>query len=112
MKHGKELVESNALIRKHEYDKKDIFPKTVSTNIVKQKEKINKLVDKRHNQISELSKTIDYDGLMYSFRDKNIRESFNGFDDATSWFRKIIDGDTMLENEKKIKMSINQTRMK
>lgn len=49
---------------------------------------------------------------MYSFRDKNIRESFNGFDDATSLFRKIIDGDTMPENEKKIKMSINQTRMK
>ena len=107
--HGKELVESNSLIRKHEYDKEDIFQKTVSTNIVK---KINKHVDKRHNQISELSKTIDYDGLMYSFRDKNIRESCNGFDDATSLFRKIIDGDTMLENEKKINMSINQTRMK
>ena len=26
-KHGKELVESNALIRKHEYDKEDIFQK-------------------------------------------------------------------------------------
>ena len=40
---------------------------------------------------------------MYSFRDKNIRESFDSFDDATSWFRKIIDSDTMLENEKRSK---------
>ena len=46
------MVESNTLIRKHEYDKKDIFQKKISTNIVKQKEKINNLVDKRHSQIS------------------------------------------------------------
>ena len=48
--HGKQIVESDALIRKYEFDVED------SPNILKEKEIFNNLVDWRCNKALELNK--------------------------------------------------------
>ena len=41
--------------------------------------------------------------MIYYIKGKNIRESFNNFDNAFSFFQKIKDGDLILEKAKKLK---------
>ena len=62
----------------------------------------NKRIDKRCNEILELSKKNNYDDLTYHSKDRNVREiSFYDFNNVISLFKKIRDGNNMmLENAK------------
>ena len=67
--HRKQLAESNALIKKYDFDTEKHRP-----TLLKQKETFNKLIDDRHDEIIELSKKINYDDLMYHFKSKYFRK--------------------------------------
>ena len=63
--------------------------KKIAQNFLKQIEIYNKLTDEKCNEIRELSEKINYDDLMYHFKDRDIREKlFNDFDNAISFFKK------------------------
>ena len=48
----------------------------------------NKLIDKRRDEILELTEKINYEDLMYHFKIKNICEnSFNDFDNVFKFFK-------------------------
>ena len=83
-KNGKHLVESNLLFKKD------------SPSFLLQKVIFNNLISKRYNQILELSKKNNYDSTYYC-RNKNIADnSFNNFDEALSFLKKIRDGNLTL----------------
>ena len=59
------MVESNALIKKYDYDiKKD------STSFLKQKEIFNKLINEKYDKILKLNEEIDFNNLKYSLKMK------------------------------------------
>ena len=94
--HGKQLVQSNALIKAFDQDTEKDFKnkKTYLINL------LMKSVMKYQNQ----TKKINHDNLRYLYKGKNIGEkSFNNFDNAFSFINK-----RQKYNAKAIKMSINQ----
>ena len=98
--HEKQLVKSNAFIEIYDYDSEKDSPE-----LLKQKQIFNKLKrwnNKRHDEILELSKKINYEYLMYHFKDRHAREkSSNNFDNAISFLKNIRDGNITLEKPKK-----------
>ena len=105
--HRKQLAESNALIRKFDYDAENDSPK-----ILKQKEIFNNFVDERRDKILKLREKINHYDLTYHSKDKNIHEkSFNSLDNAFSFFKKINDGIIMLQkaeqNQNEFKSDLN-----
>ena len=61
--HGKQPVESNAFIKKFDYDTARVSP-----TLSKQKEVFNKLIDERYDKILEVSKKKIHDDLTYHFK--------------------------------------------
>lgn len=60
-----QLVKSNGLIKKYDYDiKKD------STSFLKQKEIFNKLINEKYDKILKLNEEIDFNNLKYSLKMK------------------------------------------
>ena len=77
--HGKQLLKSNAFIKEYDYDtKKD------SRSLLKLKEIFNKLIDEKRDIILKLNKKINFDDLMYNFKDKCMSK-FNDFDNAITF---------------------------
>ena len=62
--HGKQLVESNTLINKHDYDAENKL-------LLKAKEIYDKIVAERKNEINTLNNKIEYDKLTFHFKRKD-----------------------------------------
>ena len=92
--HGKQLVESNALIKRNCYDTENKLP-------LKEEEIYDRIVTENKNEINNLNNKIEYDKLKYHYKSENRTPiSFNSFDLPLGLMRKIKDGSIDLEKAK------------
>ena len=62
----------------------------IPTNILKQKEISNKLIDKKQDKILKSNENIYFNDVTYNFKDKRIAKMYsNYFDIAITFFKKI-----------------------
>ena len=102
-KHGKQLVNPNAFIKKYDYDTKKDRP-----SVLKQIETFNKLVDERKDKIIELTKKISFDYLTYYCKGNSASQKFDNFHNTFISFDKIVNGKIVLWNAKtKAKIVLN-----
>ena len=74
-----------------------------------------KLVNERKDEIFKLSKQVNYDNLMFNYKDKNKwGKSFNDLTNAINLYEKIKKGDMDLKkvrkNKKDLKSGLNKTK--
>ena len=84
-------------------------------SLEQKKESFNKLFDKKLNEIQKLSKKIDYKNLNYNFITKSSGSiNFIKFKGPLSLFKKIRDGDILLEmaeeDQEKFRRELGQIR--
>ena len=76
---------SNTLIKKYEY-----IGKNTSPDFMNQIEVFKKLVDERKDEIFSLGRKVNYDNLVFNYKDRNKSgKSFNNFTEAIILFEKI-----------------------
>ena len=83
------------------YDPKD------AAFISKQKEIFNKLIDERHEKITDLDKRVNRDDLIYIYKGKVADTKFDKFHNALDFINTIRDGKKDLAEVKKIKKKLN-----
>ena len=84
--------------------------------ISKQKEIFNELVDERLEEITDLDKKVNSDGLIYRYKGNTSNVKFDQFDNAFSLLDKMRDGKISLTNAKndqaEFKLDLNEIKKK
>ena len=97
-------------IKKYIYDNED------TPLISKQKEIFNELVDERLEEITDLDKKVNSDGLIYRYKGNTSNVKFDQFDNAFSLLDKMRDGKISLTNAKndqaEFKLDLNEIKKK
>ena len=97
-------------IKKYAYDAED------TPLISKQKEIFNELVDERLEEITDLDKKVNSDGLIYRYKGNTSNVKFDQFDNAFSLLDKMRDGKISLTNAKndqaEFKLDLNEIKKK
>ena len=100
--HGKQLAESNALVKRHDYD-------TENKLLLKEKEIYDEIAVERKNKINTLKNKIEYDKLKYHFQSENrTPRSFNSFTRFLGLIRKKKDGSSDLEKANENQENLDQ----
>ena len=80
--------------------------------ISKQKEIFDELVDERLEEITDLDKKVNSDGLIYRYKGNTSNVKFDQFDNAFSLLDKMRDGKISLTNAKndqaEFKLDLNE----
>ena len=98
--HGKQLVESNELIKKNFNINKDSIP------LEEQRNMFNELVEERSSEFMNLEKRINPDNLIYMYKAEGISsKDFRNYWDSIRLFKDLRDGN--MSPKKVLKDQIN-----
>ena len=98
--HGKQHVESNAIVNKKDYQSHS-------------KKIVERITAKNKSEINALNKLISLRNLTYQFKNKElIPKRFRYFDAQLGFLRKLTDGDTLINKAIKKQKKLNQAWMK
>ena len=69
---------------------------------------LDNLVKERFDEVKELTDEIDYNDLIYYFKNNNNNRNFNDFDNGIELFKNMQSGEMKLEDPKKQQNYLNK----